>query len=674
MLENSSSGLNYLRSPAHENTPIWNILPSYQMYQSTFSKSIRPSSEDLRVNPPAYEGSSSSRTVEGYFPMVPDRIPESALESVPRSIPIRSQPYTSWETSILGNTHKLKRVEDFDPKAADSLKVTIQMTKNICERGEKPTLLDSQYLEYKQGDSLSGFITIENTSNKAIPFDMFFVVLEGKSCALGEHVDPKNPLLFYKFLNMFDYNASWTPAFFNGDEFDEDHMDPIDNTVLRLPMEKYFEPKVKYKRFFNFVLPEKLLDCACEVHNLSKHCELIPTFGLARDQFLKRLKETRTVKQPSQNNVAPTGVVGILDSNIKDLSFPGTSISYSVEARIVGRSSDYVKTPQTLEPEDAEFIILNESSLYFRVIPKERLSIEYDKSFLERESKRTLKSLKLRVENKIELGKQKLGRGGSSESNGHVELPKYKYSNNSNTNNTNASPKSEFDYEALYPLRKKQLTTVKVVGIVSISTPVTDYIITYCPPRKFREVMGGVSATATIPVNIPITLMMSVGDKKSFKPPEIKAIRADLVAVTFRTQKYPIPIEITNDLIFQNKPDCKDNLDIYVAHPFRRYRKELANLENSLGSDFSLEPQLVMDVKALSNLTSKYNSLRIDDVAYKTRRGWLLRGNSSENDSYCLVPNFQSCIVGRSYYISISVKLSNNEVYIIKVPLTIQNH
>lgn len=173
------------------------------------------------------------------------------------------------------------------------------------------------------------------------------------------------------------------------------------------------------------------------------------------------------------------------------------------------------------------------------------------------------------------------------------------------------------------------------------------------------------------------------------------------VVVTYRSRKYPIPIEITNDLLFQNRLRENDNLDGYLIDPFKASLAELTSLTNKLGYEvLNVDSQLIMDMKCLSNLAAKYNTLKVDDVKTNTKNlvDWnqisdsnftkelevtvnlkklftlegSVLGDEASNESYALIPNFQSCIIGRAYYLKVLVKLQNNDSLSIKVPVSIQ--
>jgi len=737
-----------LASPAYEDVPIWNILPSYQLYQSTFSKNIRPSNEDLRFAPPNYHedstvtptGSIDSGT-GSYFPNMVDSpgsthsVP-TAAQSYPLN-PVNESP-TRWEDSLLGNTHKLKKIADINSGVANRVKIEIQITENACKRGVRPTIIDPLTIEYQPGDSINGFVTINNKHHLPILFDMFSVVFEGKISVTSD-TDSKKSLIFYKFLNMFDYSASWTPADLNDDIFEADLYDPLDNACMRFPMEKYFEPGVTYKKFFNFRVPDKLLDVACEFHNLPRHCEMLPTLGLAKDQFLKNLRKFR--QGPSSNSeftiggTAPVlnqprkpGLNGVLDKRLKDLSFPDTSVSYSIEARVIAKESDYIQIipSHLIKPGKDEFLIVNETSSFIRVIPKERLSKAFDSELIENESKIIYNNLVERVTQKIDLGKDLLDEKRTILNNENTyeitRVPSiskrrqlYNDGNNSNlARNKLLRNGKNAKYELFVPYKKKSLTAApKVVGIIGLKTIKMDYKVKYVPPYKYkalhpRPTTGELSTKFEIPLEF---VFSSNESSKTSKPPDVKSITAELIVFTYRSKKYPIPVEIFSDLLFKNKPGDTDNIENYVIKPFQKYLEEITDLSRKLNFDvLNIDNQLIMDMKSLANLSTKYNCLRVDDSKVTSNHStspWTFvssqesKGSfdqevyskkvnlridlknvfSKDNtgshddlgvDAYCLVPSFQSCIIGRAYYLRLHVKLQNNDLMYFRIPITIQ--
>ncbi|SGZ53823.1 CIC11C00000002934 [Sungouiella intermedia] len=686
-LPSDSDSLRPLASPAYEDVPMWNILPSYQLYESTFSKNIDPLSEDLHGAPPLYEATS----------------PPSTPGSGPHDYFSQPSAPNRWENSILANTHRLKQLSSFASLLADLLKVDVFLTTSPGRRGVSPTLYDGQDYEFLQGDLIHGYVTIINVSSQPLPFDMFSVVFEGRVTVNGEEGESKKPIVFYKFLNMFDFRASWTPAYLDDTISDLDAIDPTDGTSLMFPTEKLFAPGVKYKKFFNFTIPDKLLDCACEVHELDQHCKLLPSVGLDKEQFLQRLRKLR--EKPTKPQGATFGIGPPTEPKplrlkrgptqsirFRDFCFPDTAISYCVEARVVGKLSDYGGSPDSSKD---EYIMVKESNAPVRMIPRTFAAIETEavEDFYEK--------FVHNIQNCIALGKQlelgvdplALARRGSVAKNGQLYTPVPHQSRSSGSQVT----------ESFLPYKKKLLAQApKVLGMLSASTPKADYVLLYSPLTTMST-MSSLARNKNTKLRIPVTVRYSSSDLKNGKPPEIKGVGADIVACTIRSKKYPIPVEFPTSVVVGNG-GSNDGFEKNVIQPFTKQLKEVLSLSQKMDPvRFDMSNQTIMDIKSLAHLGVKYNNLRIDDVVAKSD-GKLGRWNESKDTagSYykeivvevdikslfakdrglledvlaqpvCLVPSFQSCIVSRFYYITVYVKFVTGDPLAIKVAVEIKN-
>lgn len=699
------TSLDPFRSPRHEEVPMWNLLPSYQLYEATFSKSIHPNSEDLSYEPPAYHtGMEPEPAQDGYFPPV---------ATAPR------EPAQTWENSILANTHRMQKLADIDSKVASYLKLELFLTESPGELGVAPSFIDPLVWEFQQGDNVHGFILVTNTSDFKLPFDALSVVLEGKIMVASDSAESKEPSVFYKFLNMFDFSASWTPTNLVSDF--ELKVDPIDKSELMFPMKRYFTPGVTYKRFFNFCIPDKLLDCACETHNLAYHCELPPTIGLARDQFLKTLRKMRNrpgtpshLRNTSDNSVpgTPKGTskgTSLADAltRMRDFSFSDTSISYSVEARVVGQALGYAALAKNKQQRtNNEFIIVNEASCFFRVIPRERLVHEFGRDALDSEAKIIYLSFLSTIKKKVELGNDllHLKTNASMVNIGEIATPaKSKQLFNPNNERQKLHRQDSTGvYQAFVSYKKRNLATpLKVVGLVGASVPKGQYRIKYIQPWKFR-LQEDRDLLSTLELPLELRFLPSEGASKGVTPPDIKAITVDMVACTYRSKKYPIPIELYHDLVFRNKPGELDNMETHLVKPCKKFLDELVLLTKLLSYEvLDIDRGLIMDVKSLAKLNVKYTTLKVDNVRVKPKPGlatqWVDEGASFSHkvklnvsfrklmtkdssspyeeltqEPIVLVPSFQTCIIGRIYYLRVNCKLQNGDTFSLKVPVTIE--
>lgn len=707
-----NTNLEPLLSPELEEMPNWNILPSYQLYQSTFSKSIDPLLEDLISDPPTYE-----------IAMSPLSTPEESSigeEEDYFSRDLQNQSFlnepTVWENSILGNTHRLKLVADYNKEISEKVEIKIFLTSKPSKVGVPPTIINPQEFEFSQGDVIHGFFYVTNKSEKRIPFDMISVVFEGRISVIGDPNDTKKPIVFSKFLNMFDYLASWSPTNLNESET---IVDPVDNSVVLFPEERYFEPGVKYKKVFNFKIPYGLLDCACTSDVLS-HIKLIPSFGLEKEQFINNLRRQREMStrkfldskdnQLNSNQKQKLGESKVF--RVKELAFPDTSVSYSVIIRIIGKSSNYSVNSRSMPSQKDEYVILNYSSCYLRVIPRD-LQLEEEERSMQKEADTYSKYFVKKIKEIVGMGGDLIKsseRDNLKTIENHLKSKQlYSQSNNINLKQKN-SINGDSSFQVYYSFKKKILGSSKVLGSINLSTPKLEIRMSYNHPPNFKS-FGSLSYESAFPssITIPVKMILYFGGmktpiQKSSTLPSIKAVSARLVVVTFRSKKYAIPIDISNEFLFKNISG-DDNIERHLVQPFKNYLQEISKIIEVVDpSLLNVDRQLIMDIKSLATLSTKYNYLKFDKVSIlqsQMNADWTestsqgtsddiyekeinikidldslltkesFSPNEAPKDPITLVPDFQSCYIGRKYYVEVSVKMNNNEQYSIKLPLRI---
>lgn len=219
----------------------YNVLPSYQMYKDIVGKNLNPHTEvyQLHHEPPTYNSSSSGSSI-----MSNGSVDSASVNS----------------STVLDNLDSLKLF-------SDSVKQNIYLTKGGVEGELVPD--DEKAIEYVQGDLVKGHIIIENPTAKPIPFNMYYVVLEGTF-----HQEHKTT----NFLQMVDFEAS------QNYDVEEDKVDPVDGSYLTLG--HTLLPQKRYKRFFKFKVPQKLLDCDCS-RRLPRHLQIPPSCGRNSKDFFR---------------------------------------------------------------------------------------------------------------------------------------------------------------------------------------------------------------------------------------------------------------------------------------------------------------------------------------------------------------------------------------------------
>ncbi|CAK7909817.1 hypothetical protein CAAN1_13S01926 [[Candida] anglica] len=679
--------------------PLWNILPSYHMYTSTVSKSLRVTHDDLNdtaFEPPTYDdlatlsscqsgrasGSSSTPGTIGASYEELESLPQSVDAQNPNLI-IADESSNLWQCTILDNIHTLNNLSDSDNVYAKALKIDVFFTEEIGEMGKEPVFIDPSNYEYKQGDLINGYFLVDNQSDKEISFDMFYVLFEGNfkvsSNVFG--TNGKETFVTKKFLEMFDFSASWHYGYINRllSEYTNpytcpDSVDPIDNTQLSFGAERTIKPFIKHKRFFTFKIPDKLLDSSCQ-HNLSSHTETPPSIGLASRDQLKNLHNSNFVKTSATTN----------DGRLKDFSFFNTCINYSVDARFIGKASMYGVLPDRNQDEATlvnttgdEFIILRDTHQSIRIIEETKISNDLELKAAQRVSKDLFDNFKARVDDEVTRGEEllaaKLSKTSSKEPSFLSSIISPIGSNSANSSSLNSNTfnsrtysentiastiakelakcqqmykpsqsrrkskaesleNSEHDYyKIFYPIQKRSITgTAKFLGTLVACTPKVHYSILYIPPPSYRtDEVDSSSWNIDVPIDLEYVIPGANSASKNLKLPEIKSFGAELIALTIKSEIGSIPIEFNHDMLFDNNQSMEkthksayeyetDFFEDHVIKPLKEKTKKLQSISQQLGPGvFRMDLNLVEDLKTLCKLKTKHMNLVIDQVKLKS--------------------------------------------------------
>lgn len=787
-MNNRGSNKHKLRlSKLPDDAEIVNILPSYQMYQSTISKNLTPTTEDPRTEPPRYEPTPQLSQV-----LTPMLLPVTTSNSVAsdtdyfQGINIEEEPdvllsrrpmelapiddtvdgFTRWEDTILANLHKLKRLPSINKEILRLLMVQIHLTEEIGKVGVPPTVLDPLHLELQQGDYVNGYVTVTNTTDKQIPFDMFSVVLEG-AVTFGntQKFTILPPTRMVKFLNMFDFNASWNdgcldrlPTENNNPHFVQgNRIDPVDGLQTLLDYRKVFEPGVTYKKFFTFRLPEKLLDLSCE-HGFIKHLQLPPTLGVSKNEIISSLRQkwklsesgttTPTTETPppivkpehhqffksmdhfKQDDVLHENRSRLKTTHPNDFSFTDASISYSISARIIGKAIEYEDLfvrnpfPHLIASED-EYVVANEDNCYLRAIFTTHLMLELNRLMINEEARLVYTNLVNKINEKLIRGRELSNMTQEDRtpalSNALVptssatELAKMQQSYYTKIRHLELPHRETRDntYEVFLPYKKKHiLGASKVVGLTTLATPRTEYHAHYVAPDNFALPDDPPADTRIV---IPFELVFLYSEKSSHPPPDFRKVLVELVALTIRSKELPIPVVFHHDMLFENKSRGADNFDSVTIKRFQNHAVELSKLLKELGADaLDVDRETLLDIKALANLGSKYDYLKVQGPTISTPHlattqpslghiPWATESIKSTTShgkieetvrytkkfdlhvdvantiiastgtrDFCLVPDFQYCLLARLYYLKVAVKCPNGDKLTMKVPLILQ--
>ncbi|GME91055.1 unnamed protein product [Ambrosiozyma monospora] len=262
---------------------------------------------------------------------------------------------------VLNNLDSLQRLDL-------PINLTIVLTKDLPNRNT-PSTRESPLKVYSPGDTVTGYILVENTSENLIPFEMFLVSLEG-TVTINDSTskdfrttDPAN--IFKKtFLNMYDIAAC---NHFGRIDYGQ-NTDRLGETcsetgaIYGLCDKKMLKPGKKYKKVFIFRLPSRLLDTACE-HQSPEHLTLPSSFGVDCESCHGLSKEIEAEKGHGY------GLVGDDGSHIRknDLAGDGQSVSYSINVGMIGKRHESYKQFHTSSINDNyDFIFIKEMQHFFR--------------------------------------------------------------------------------------------------------------------------------------------------------------------------------------------------------------------------------------------------------------------------------------------------------------------
>lgn len=736
--------------------PIWTILPSYYMYHSTFTGDQDPPQytelSDNFARPGSYsECDSSSRVVSSHLSSELNTEITSVSQSDTSyrnnsrsdlvglsdgSFIVADESSSSWRETILDNFSHLRNLTGTDNEMSNAVKLSFHFTKDVGERGVKPEIIDPSLYEYKQGDYLNGFIYIKNEGTKPIPFDMFYVHFDGNFIVSDKNnVKSRQPIKIRKFLEMYDFAASWNPVSVNRLLSEKDNtyccpylFDPLDKSQLSIGPERMVYPGILYKRFFTFKIPTRLLDTECNDHNLPGHTELPPTLGTCpteREQWKKS------------------------DKMINDFSFVDTSISHGLWARFIGKASKYdatmtdAKGCKLINAKGDEFVILKEAGSFIRILQETNIPSDAEKMANNRVTRVTYDNFVEQIKERIAVGKELCKaiktldcrndallchRIAAEEAvqrearNDHVKSQQL-FTRDSHARDVKATYHVPKSYDIAIPYRKKSLfSRSKELGSIMLSTPKIDYLLSYISPKRFRT--RGPIDPSSWKVEIPFEITYSPcrnRDDVEVKPPEILSVYGELVVFTLKSNNRPIPIELNHAFLFKNTSkmdDCGQSIDDFthiVKHPMQQYAGELYNLFKVLGTtNFQVQKGMVEDLAALSKVEEKYNRLVLEDMCVKdestaanpkpcvngikipwsrldgdlykkkfslcvdvTKAKKMLvdappKGKDYKSyDEFTLVPSFQTCLMSRLYYFRFVLRFSGNQCIECKLPVNI---
>ncbi|EAZ63488.2 ubiquitination pathway protein [Scheffersomyces stipitis CBS 6054] len=409
-------------------TEYFDVLPSFQMFQSILKRDDAQFSEDLQTLPPVYgDTTNSSPTPPGGLSPTTSATQGNSIDTIINDVSSRLEEYQLereheergdylFEDDDSEHTHTSSDAEsdhadehthnenvavtmdryghspldniDRLPKLTNSpIDIAIYVTKSVPQPHHKNEL-ETRLKEYTSGDMVNGYIIITNNSNKPVDFGLFTVSLEGtiKATERNTHAEANeahkyNKILMKKFLKMYDFNASYGYTDVPnsaGIEYEAFSIDASDGCVIGLPNERVLKPSTKYKKFFTFRFPNRLLDNSC-IHSILPHILPPPSMGVDSTCFYNRGQSIQ------MNKALGYGFLNIRGTPLltKDYSFEDVSVSYTIEAKFIDRIDGKEQHNELSEREindpnsEADYAISKSSQYFLRFIPDLKEQFQY---------------------------------------------------------------------------------------------------------------------------------------------------------------------------------------------------------------------------------------------------------------------------------------------------------
>ncbi|OBA22925.1 hypothetical protein METBIDRAFT_38171 [Metschnikowia bicuspidata var. bicuspidata NRRL YB-4993] len=291
--------------------------------------------------------------------------------------------HESYGNSVLDNIDML-------PHAKSSpLGVQIFVTKDV-PAPHSPCELETKLKEYSSGDAVHGYVIITNNLDESVDFGLFTVSLEctvkAVYASVKGHLMKPRAVLQKKLLKMYDLNASYNEGLIPssaGIEYDFLSRDEYDGCIIGLPNDRILKPKERYKKFVMFKFPEMLLDNACP-HGVVRHTMPPPSFGLDCTAFYRRASTIEINKALGYGFLNSRGS----PMKLKDYSFDDVSVSYTIDAKFIDKlhAKDQrvpFSTQDVNDPQNPlQYMVSQSAQFFLRYIPDVNGQVSaYSKAF-----------------------------------------------------------------------------------------------------------------------------------------------------------------------------------------------------------------------------------------------------------------------------------------------------
>lgn len=659
------------------NEQMFDLLPSFEMHNSFKYTSLASPSDEA---PPEYEDETSPQRE----PNIPSTFAAPFLRASPVSSSISQNSSsisinrTNSETSTTMRTlvdedyqdsiprNLLDTKDELSQKLNHNIKTQIFITKTAPVPMRPETLeIESMLKEYKPGDIIHGYVTIENTSSLSLDFTAFHVSLEGETSTFDSST---NKRAVKRFLNMVDLSASWFSSFVptsSGIPL-KPFLKDYDNCIIGLPANRILLPMTKYKKLFTFKLPHSSLDTICK-HQHGNHTLLPPSLGVKPS---KNLNYTNIEIHP-ELNYGHSGERGD-PLMLKDFSRDSVSIDYSINATLLG-----------MKVEPRAPCIISEHAHSIRFIPTAQaakgpissLPSGYSSDNMRKSIQDALSSAKAHLQTLDNVDNQTQS---SSTSSKHLEL---------------RSPHCPA-YQRLPPLGDPIFPTTSLRfdkpseknGLFKRrSNPPTEGQLTISPVQTSTPKLAYFAPFSTITPEFENSAYCSQLEFKfdfeptsqSSSPPTIDSIKAGLLITNvYSSSSIPIELRSINGYIDSITNMNKEFQKLYQDYESLANRMQRQNIKIT---DY-IHSELIQDLKTLKDIKVDDYLSYVFDIDY-TQPNWISTSNNILRISLkykngikeTIVPSFQSCIFSRLYSIHLNIKFKGEKSVKLRIPIDVSH-
>ncbi|KAI5965734.1 uncharacterized protein KGF55_001097 [Candida pseudojiufengensis] len=735
-----SGGINTLQtSSTASETNYFDLLPSFEMFQSILKRDDRQFQEDLSTVPPIYgdtiNSSSSSPRITPQQ-SIDQNLNEYGLEREhdrhldqeynfdedPVGLsPVISSSNVNVEVhnENMAVTHEtyghspLDNIDRLNRSTHSPIDLQIYVTKNIPFPNIEHEL-ESRLKEYTSGDHVNGYVTVTNTSDEPVRFGLFTVSLEGTVKSTERNPNSfdfqhrYNKILMKKFLKMYDLNASYGYGYIPnsaGIEYEPLSRDKSDGSLLGIPDNRILQPKVKYKKFFTFKFPHRLLDNVC-MNSILQHILPPPSMGIDRTSFFNRGESI------TMNKALGYGSLNLRGTPIltKDYSFDDLSIAYTIEAKFIDNvnSKDAV-SHQEINDAKNDYVISKSAQYFLRFIPDLKEQVEYCKfhnvgnypnigvggKFLEQLTYNlTWKSIKFeneKIEREIdqkltkdELTSDMLKIKNLTLNDDEDELTK---------KGEDALISTNQPVEIFGKKKKMILSSLVKVGESRMSIKFPDKVIAYASPRLLMKYNDGEDNTLTpVTSNMEelynrseedlldyLVVDLSFECERDTKPPSM-TIDTNIIIWSYKTE-YPLPFEMGYDFFYKSHDKVPNDPVETTKRNLQYIKDQVSNYINFIKSNsIYISKDSFMYLKSIQKLGIKKDTIQhyfkttvhedkdwsieqLPKGKFKWNKKIKIYLEVENKNNVNLLPTFQSCLVGRLYCLQVAVKYkgTNND-------------